>query len=35
LRELAGEQTYRPYREDGVDKIQSGLTTVEEVLQAS
>jgi general secretion pathway protein E len=35
LRELAGQQTYRPYREDGVEKILTGATTVEEVLQAS
>jgi len=35
LRELAGQQMYRPYREDGVEKILSGATTVEEVLQAS
>jgi general secretion pathway protein E len=35
LLELAREQGYRPYREDGVDKILNGITTAEEVLQAS
>lgn len=35
LRELAARHGYRPYREDGVQKILSGVTTVEEVLQAS
>jgi general secretion pathway protein E len=35
LRELAGPQGYRPYREDGVEKILSGMTTVDEVIQAS
>ncbi len=35
LRRMAGELGYRPYREDGVDKILNGVTTVEEVLQAS
>jgi general secretion pathway protein E len=35
LHAMAAELGYRPYREDGVDKILDGVTTVEEVLQAS
>jgi general secretion pathway protein E len=35
LRDLAGQLGYRPYREDGVEKILNGATSVEEVLQAS
>ena len=35
LTELAMKTGYRPYRQDGVDRILSGVTTVEEVLQAS
>jgi general secretion pathway protein E len=34
LVEIASKKSYRSYREDGVDKILRGLTTVEEVLQA-
>jgi general secretion pathway protein E len=35
LRELASKKGYRSYREDGVQKILAGVTSVEEVLQAS
>jgi general secretion pathway protein E len=35
LRDLAGQLGYRPYRQDGIEKILDGITTVEEVLQAS
>jgi len=35
LRKMAEEQGCRPYREDGVMKILNGVTTAEEVLQAS
>jgi general secretion pathway protein E len=35
LGELAGQQGYRSYREDGVEKVLGGVTSVEEVLQAS
>ena len=34
LAELASKTGYRPYREDGAERILRGLTTVEEVLQA-
>src|ERR1041384_7515065 len=35
LTELASKKGYHPYREDGVEKVLRGVTTVEEVLQAS
>lgn len=35
LHELAAKKGYRSYREDGVQKILAGITSVEEVLQAS
>jgi len=35
LSEMAGRKGLRPYREDGAEKILMGITTVEEVIQAS
>ncbi len=35
LAEMAARKGLRPYREDGVEKILSGITSVEEVIQAS
>ena len=35
LAEMATRKGLRPYREDGVEKILSGITTAEEVIQAS
>jgi general secretion pathway protein E len=35
LRKMAEEQGCRPYREDGVAKLLNGVTTADEVLQAS
>jgi general secretion pathway protein E len=35
LAELAARKGLRPYREDGVEKVLSGITSVEEVIQAS
>jgi len=32
---LAARKGLRPYREDGVEKILSGITSVEDVIQAS
>ena len=35
LSEMAARKGLRPYREDGAEKILSGITSVEEVIQAS
>ena len=35
LAELATRKGLRPYREDGAEKILMGITSVEEVIQAS
>lgn len=35
LAEIAGRKGLRSYREDGAEKILGGITSVEEVIQAS
>ena len=35
MSEIAARKGLRPYREDGVEKVLSGITSVEDVIQAS